>query len=372
MSDQAKKNPLLKQGWLRVVLFGVCFAIITLLIAIPAVMIVTDVKKEDLQSNLIGTLAGLLTGDYLWLMLVLECTIALLSVWIFRKWVDRKSISSLGLEITGYGTECLIGLFMGPALLGIISMLLSLSGHLKWVDVTFDPQSLGISLGMLVLISLGEELVFRGYILGNLLDTFNPPPGQQGDPTRSAQQGIPGQPIHPANPIGSPQKAAPGTQPGDPSQPAANPSSTRSLQGPAGKWAALAISSLLFAGFHLTNPGMNTLAFANIFLAGILLGMNYIYTRNLWYAFLFHLSWNFVQGPILGMRVSGLNLPSLLQVETKGDSLLTGGEFGMEASVLYTAVSITAILILAWGFERKYTGKRSPGKPASAGKTATA
>ncbi|MHA4810568.1 lysostaphin resistance A-like protein [Flavitalea flava] len=297
MSDQAKKNPRIKQGWLRVLLFGIFFGVLTLLIAIPAVLILTDVKKEDLLASPIHTLAAQLTGNYLWLMLVLECIISLISVFVFRVFIDRKSFMSLGLTIKGYETESLTGFFTAPALLGLSALVLLLSGHLHWVDILWDPNTLFISFGFMLLIAIAEELVFRGYILQNLMGSFE------------------------------------------------------------NKYIALAISSVLFACFHLTNPGINTLAFANIFLAGALLGINYIYTKNLWYSFFLHLCWNFFQGPVMGFRVSGLNLPSLLLMETKGDLLVTGGEFGLEGSILNTALSITAILILTWAFRRKYSTK---------------
>jgi membrane protease YdiL (CAAX protease family) len=294
MSDGDVKKSLIKQGWLRVLLFGCAFGLISLLIAIPAVLLVAGVKKEELEADPIQTLAGLLTGDYLWLMLILECAISLVTVWIFRVFVDRKGFASLGFRFEGFRGEAAAGLFMGPALLGISALLLMLSGHLKWVDIHFDPQSMTVSFGLLVLIAFSEELVFRGYILNNLLETFT------------------------------------------------------------NKWIALPISAILFAAFHLSSPGINSLAFANLFLAGLLLGVNYIYTKNLWFSFLFHLSWNFFQGPLLGFNVSGLHMPSLLEGQTTGDLLVTGGDFGLEGSMLNTAVSLTAILVLAWAFERKY------------------
>jgi membrane protease YdiL (CAAX protease family) len=291
---QSANIPRIKQGWLRVVLFGIGFCLITLLIAIPAVLFVTNVTKADLESDLIHTLSAQLSGNYLWLMVMLECIISLVSVWIFRVFVDRASFAGLGFPFDGYLSESATGLFMGPALLGISSLILFFSGHVEWTDITWDGSSLFISLGLLAMIAFSEELVFRGYILGNLLDSIR------------------------------------------------------------NKWIALAISAVLFAAFHLSNPGMNTLAFANLFLAGLLLGINYIYTRNLWFSFLFHLSWNFFQGPFLGFRVSGLNLSSLFQLETRGDLLLTGGDFGLEGSIINTAVSIVAILLLNWSFQRKY------------------
>jgi len=131
----------------------------------------------------------------------------------------------------------------------------------------------------------------------------------------------------------------------------------------ANKWVALLISGILFAAFHFTNPGIHTLAFVNLFLAGLLLGINYIYTRNLWFSFLFHLSWNFFQGPLLGFRVSGLSLPSLLVAEPKGDLFVTGGDFGLEGSILNTLVSVIALLVLALYFEKKYASQASQASP---------
>ncbi|HEY4288364.1 MAG TPA: type II CAAX endopeptidase family protein [Puia sp.] len=308
MSDQVKKNPVFKQGWLRVLLFGVSFFIITLLFAIPAVLTIAGTTRQQLEDNLIPTLSGLLTGNYLWLLVLLEFAISLVSVCIFRFFIDRRSFISLGWSIEGFASEALTGLFIGPALLGLTSVLLLLSGHLEWTDIVWDPSSLFISFGLMALIAFSEELVFRGYVLGNLLKSFQ------------------------------------------------------------NKYIALAISAFFFACFHISNPGIHTLAFANLFLAGLLLGINYIYTKNCWFSFLFHLSWNFFQGPILGFKVSGLSFPSLLQAEPKGDLFLTGGDFGLEGSILNTLISFTSVLILAWVFEKKYNSSST--QPAKISPTA--
>ena len=80
MSDQVKKNPVFKQGWLRVLLFGVCFFIVTLLLAIPAVLAIAGANLQQLENNPIPALSGLLTGNYLWLLILLEFAISLVSV----------------------------------------------------------------------------------------------------------------------------------------------------------------------------------------------------------------------------------------------------------------------------------------------------
>jgi membrane protease YdiL (CAAX protease family) len=299
MSEEVIKNPVIRQGWLRVLLFGVAFCVLTLLIAIPAAMLLAGVTADQLESNLLGTLEGLLSGNYLWLMILLEFAIAVISVGIFRLWIDRKGLKGIGWALDGFTGEAIIGLFMGPAVMGVAALLMLVSGHLEWVDIVWDPSSLFVSLGLMALIAYSEELVFRGYVLGNLMESFS------------------------------------------------------------NKWVALILSSVLFAAFHFTGPGVHTLAFLNLFLAGCLLGINYLYTRNLWFSFFFHLSWNFFQGPILGFRVSGLVFPSLLQAETKGDLFITGGDFGLEGSILTTVTAFIAFFLVAWAFERKYNSADS-------------
>jgi membrane protease YdiL (CAAX protease family) len=313
MTAQVAKNPRIKQGWLRVLLFGLGFAIVTVLVAIPAVIGLLGANLGEIRADPQRAIANLMTtSSSLWFMVLLEALVSGITVAIFWWLIDRRPFGDLGLRTAGFWGEAVIGLFMGPALLGISALLLMLSGHLQWTDITFDGSTLFISLGLMVLIAFSEELVFRGYILKNLLETFGYPSTQKN------------------------------------------------------KWIALGVSALLFAIFHLSNPGMNTLAFINLVLAGFLLGLNYIYTGNLWFSILLHFSWNFFQGPLLGFRVSGLNLPSLLQAETKGDLLLTGGDFGLEGSILNTAITLTAIVVLAWAFERKYNSRSAAGAAAMA------
>ena len=103
---------------------------------------------------------------------------------------------------------------------------------------------------------------------------------------------------------------------------------------------------MLFAFLHSGNPEAGLLAIINVFLAGIFLGISYVYTHNLWFAIFFHLSWNFLLGPVLGFPVSGLELPPALQVTISGNELMTGGKFGFEASVIQTALFIIAILLI--------------------------
>jgi membrane protease YdiL (CAAX protease family) len=137
----------------------------------------------------------------------------------------------------------------------------------------------------MIAIAVGEEMVFRGYILNNLMQSLN-------------------------------------------------------------RWLALAISAALFALMHSNNPNVDLIAMVNLFGGGLLLGINYIFTKNLWFSIMLHTAWNFLQGPVLGFPVSGVNLPSILHLELKGSSLMSGGAFGLEASLITSILVIVAVLLL--------------------------
>ncbi|MGB5078440.1 MAG: CPBP family intramembrane glutamic endopeptidase, partial [Sphingorhabdus sp.] len=63
------------------------------------------------------------------------------------------------------------------------------------------------------------------------------------------------------------------------------------------------------------------------------LGAIYMLTRRLWAAIGLHMAWNFTQGGIFGVAVSGFETSGLLKPVMEGPDLLTGGAFGAEASL---------------------------------------
>ena len=126
----------------------------------------------------------------------------------------------------------------------------------------------------------------------------------------------------------------------------------RHLEAVLGTWAALGITSLLFGAGHLANPGATLFAaFAVAMEAGILLGAAYLVTRRLWLAVGIHAAWNFTQGWVFSIPVSGGVAPlGLLITRRVGPDWLTGGEFGLEASVVALVVATgagVALLVLA-------------------------
>ncbi len=116
-----------------------------------------------------------------------------------------------------------------------------------------------------------------------------------------------------------------------------------------GSWAAIIISSLIFGFSHLSNT--NATIFSSVAIsieAGLLLAAAYMLTRRLWLVIGIHIAWNFVLGGILGLAVSGITFPGLLKTELVGSKLLTGGEFGLESSIVVVLICTgLAIYLLA-------------------------
>ncbi len=116
----------------------------------------------------------------------------------------------------------------------------------------------------------------------------------------------------------------------------------------AGSWLALGVTSLLFGLAHLTNDGATLFAALAITVeAGVLLGAAYMLTGRLWLAVGIHSCWNFAQGWLFSIPVSGGSTPiGLLITRPIGPDWLNGGDFGLEASLVALMVATTAGLIL--------------------------
>jgi membrane protease YdiL (CAAX protease family) len=114
-----------------------------------------------------------------------------------------------------------------------------------------------------------------------------------------------------------------------------------------GTWVALLISALLFGGLHLLNPGASWLAAICIALeAGILLAAAYVITRRLWVSIGMHFAWNFTQGGVFGVPVSGVKVNGMLRSTLTGPELFSGGAFGAEASIFAVLVCTPLAIVL--------------------------
>ena len=105
-------------------------------------------------------------------------------------------------------------------------------GEIKFIGFNYDLKNIILLFLLFIAVSIAEETYVRGYVLKNLLQSFNP-------------------------------------------------------------IISLIISSAIFSLLHFFNPNVNYIALTELFIAGILLGISYVYTKNLWFPIALHLSWNF-------------------------------------------------------------------------------
>lgn len=115
------------------------------------------------------------------------------------------------------------------------------------------------------------------------------------------------------------------------------------------------ISSALFGALHLFNPGVTVLSIVNIILDGIFACFLMLKYDNMWVLAGMHGAWNFVQGNIYGIQVSGQGAStSILNYSSQSSvDLLSGGAFGAEGSIFASLVLIGCIAYLYWSLKKE-------------------
>jgi uncharacterized protein len=129
----------------------------------------------------------------------------------------------------------------------------------------------------------------------------------------------------------------------------------RIVEGRFGTGIALVVTSVLFGAWHLLNPDATVWGAVAIAVeAGGTLGAAYAATRTLWVPIGLHFGWNFAEAGIFGTEVSGNGASKgLLRGVTSGPSVLTGGEFGPEASAYAVVFGVLLTIGFLWLARRR-------------------
>ena len=283
----SESSPRIKSGLLRATLFFIVSLITSQIFAgigLVVVLIATgfDLSALSNQEEITSAVKGV---KFLLPLKVIEFLSVMLCVWLFIRFIDRKPLKSIGLILKGYEKDLKLGLALGAGLIAIGFLILFILGYLSVDGFSFPVGTLILYFLLFVVVSFHEEIMMRGYVLNNLMQSMN-------------------------------------------------------------RYAALSISSVIFMSIHLLNPNVNFLSVVNLFLAGIVLGIYYIHKPNLWLPIGMHLTWNFFQGPIFGFEVSGIETKSIINQSVRGNEIITGGAFGFEGSILATILIITIILLV--------------------------
>jgi membrane protease YdiL (CAAX protease family) len=298
----------LRSGW-RVTLYLLAYLLGLFFLQIPIVSLyaIFYVASHGLTTPE-GLFNALLPANLpLWFvtslkLVELALVLGLTALW--GRFLDRRRFIEYGFRrAQGWRGDLIVGLALGTAQMALI---LAVEWAAGWLAVGLPDTSTMIAgledvmlgLVLFVLVAVGEELAFRGYVQTNLRE---------------------------------------GTRPGV-----------------AGAVIALVLSSLIFGAFHALNPNLTWVALLNLVLAGMALGYGYLVTGNLWLPIAYHLSWNTVQGPILGLSVSGVRYGGLLALSDRGPaSWITGAAFGPEGGVVGTLVLLTAFPVFWWWGQKR-------------------
>ena len=108
--------------------------------------------------------------------------------------------------------------------------------------------------------------------------------------------------------------------------------------------------SFLFTCIHLLNPNLNIVGLVNIFLSGVTFSLIYYYTGNLWIVGAMHTLWNFILGFIVGSQISGIVTyhSVFFSIPVENKDLISGGEFGFEASIIETILELAISLFVIY------------------------
>ncbi len=285
-------EPRIQNGFLRAIIFmPIWFVTLALFMTLTSVLLMFASGVDMADENAVQALFDMSFDSPIMLFLTAsQVAGSFLALWLATKFIDRKPLMSIGLSIKDKANEMLIGLAFALAFIGGLFAILWLLGAISVTGfVGFKPGVFIVSM-MLFLAAFDEEIIFRGYVLNNMMDSSS-------------------------------------------------------------RWVALAGSSALFALMHAGNPSVwsNWVPMTELFAAGFILGISYTFTKNLWFPTFFHFGWNFFQG-LLGFEISGINVDSwkMISHENTGNvpDIISGGSFGIEGSVITLSCTIICTYLI--------------------------
>ncbi len=259
-------------------------------IPIAIVFIISGSTHVDLQA-IMGSSVGM-TG----LMLVGFLPIYLL-VWGWLRVFEHRPLWTIGMErkewLSKYLRGALVGSVMISAAVGLPAMFgyIQLQGNSSGVSVA-TMGALILFMGWVVQ-GAAEEVLFRGFLLQIIGSRF-------------------------------------------------------------GVIAGVLVTSILFALLHIFNASLGVIALINLMLFGVFAAFYTLWEGSLWGVFAVHSFWNWVQGNLFGMEVSGLpvRLEALIDLKEVGPDWFTGGAFGPEGGIAVTLLLLAGIAVL-WLLESR-------------------
>lgn len=289
-----QKEGRLKTGW-RILIFVVFFWLLSATIFLVRPLL-GDITKREFLENYSVVIISVLAAS------------ASIAVFIARTKLDKLSWGSLGLQVDKRAYQDIVfGFFLSGFMAGLFFLVALLFNLIEFkgfnLGHAFKPEgqpfdfvtfmsvvsfgSMFILLVETILVGYWEELVFRGYLLQNMIAGM-------------------------------------------------------------GFRIAIIISCLIYGLIHSMNPNATLVSSSIIVLFGYLRIHGYLKTNMLWLSMGMHIGWNFFQGPVFGFAASGHKKAALVNQVSTGRDWLSGGEFGPEGSILIVPILLIALLVMDW------------------------
>ncbi|GLI09804.1 hypothetical protein YDYSG_58370 [Paenibacillus tyrfis] len=99
--------------------------------------------------------------------------------------------------------------------------------------------------------------------------------------------------------------------------------------------------------FQGRNNDISALVVFNLFLTEMLFSCMFAITGNLWMPIGYHFAWNYAQGSLYGLAVSGNDVNGVFEASFQTHiGWLTSGDSGPEAGLLDTGMSVLGFMVL--------------------------
>lgn len=281
-------NPIL------VILMPIIVMFLSRFITVPIIRIAYRIYLINNPGESINEFISKIGGGFgggLQLILSFGSTVLIYFLWV--KFVERRSIVTMGFHLDGAFKKYIRGFLFGFLMIALSAIMLMLLGEVEVSKGDLIFNDISMIFGFLFMIigwiiqGATEEIMMRGYALPVLGTKINIPVG-------------------------------------------------------------VLISSSIFGFLHLLNSGISPLAIVNLILFGVFAAFYAMYEDSLWGVCALHSSWNWAQGNIFGFLVSGGgNMGgSIFTFTNKTDTIVNGGAFGPEGGLVITIIYLIGIAIL--------------------------
>ena len=224
--------------------------------------------------------------DWYYAVLLMSSGFMIFAAIFYCKKFEKRKAYTIGFCKKDFFSEYLFGMLIGIIMITIpVAVCLLTDSVALTLSANVNPLTLALFLAAFVFQGMGEEALFRGYLMTTL----------------SRRTGL---------------------------------------------WPSIIISALLFSLFHVGNASFSLIAFLNIFLFGIFAGVFMMKRGSIWAVGAIHTVWNFIQGNVFGFNVSGnprFESVFFAEYNSRG-TILSGGDFGPEGGMGVTVTLLIALL----------------------------